>query len=241
MKIDAYFTSREVDPASLAEATVVVIDVLRATSTIVEALANGARGVYPTDSTEEAVKLAQSLGREDTLLCGERRGEKIDGFDLGNSPAEFTREAVEDKRLVMSTTNGTIAFGVAQEGARVLACAFTNLGATAAAVAGAEELVVLCAGRENQFATDDALCTGHLIDRVLQQVEGEDHDLNDAARAARALAGSREPTRAFFSSTAGGRRLIEIGLETDLSDCADVDRHDIVAELKDKVITVPGA
>lgn len=240
MRVEAYFTPAEVDPASLAGATVVVIDVLRATTSIVEALANGARGIYPTDSTEEAVKLAQTLGREDTLLCGERKGQKVEGFDLGNSPAEFSTEAVDGKWLVMSTTNGTRAFGVAEEGSRVLACAFTNLGATAGAVADVERLVVLCAGREDQFATDDALCAGHLVARVLDDLEGE-HELNDAAQAARALAGSREATPKFFSATAGGRTLIDIGLEADLEVCADVDRHRVVAELKDQAITLAGA
>ncbi len=86
-----------VDEASVEGRTAVVIDVIRATSTLVEALANGARAIFPTVSTEEAVKLASSLGREDTLLCGERKGLKIEGFDLGNSPAEFTPEVVAGK------------------------------------------------------------------------------------------------------------------------------------------------
>ena len=118
MRIDTYFTVPEVDGASLAESTVVVIDVVRSTTTIIEALANGARAIFPTESTEDAVRLAQSLGREDSILCGERKGEKVEGFDLGNSPAEFTREVVEDKKLVMSTTNGTRALAIAQEGDR---------------------------------------------------------------------------------------------------------------------------
>lgn len=240
MKIDAYFSAAEVDPAALAEATVVVIDVLRATTTVVEALANGARGIYPTASTEEAVKLAHSLGSDDTLLCGERKGEKVEGFDLGNSPREFTREAVAGKRLVMSTTNGTRAFIVGQDGARMLACAFTNLSAVARAVASDPELVVICAGRSDQFSLDDALCAGHLIDKVMDGREGE-HELNDAARAAHMLAGSRMPTRRFLQETWGGRALVEIGLGDDLDICSEVDRHDIVAEMRDQAIIRAGA
>jgi 2-phosphosulfolactate phosphatase len=239
MRIDAYFTAAEVDPAVVDGSTVVVVDVVRATTTIVEALANGARGIYPTASTEEAVKLAASLGREDTLLCGERRGRKVEGFDLGNSPREFTREAVGGKRLVMSTTNGTRAFGVGQEGVRLLACAFTNLGAVALEVAGDEGLVVLCAGREEHFAIDDALCAGHLIKRVMEAAGGT-HGLNDAALAARALAGSRKPTPAFLSQSAGGRALVAIGLGGDLDLCAEVDRHHVVAEMRDQAIILSG-
>lgn len=239
MRIDAYFTVPEVDPASIGDATVVVIDVVRATTTIIEALANGARAIFPTASTEEAVKLASSLGREDTLLCGERKGLKVEGFDLGNSPREFTAEAVKDKKLVMSTTNGTRALAVGQEGARILPCAFTNLSAVALAVSRDERLVVICAGREDRFSLDDALCTGQLIQRIMAG-EGE-HDLNDAALAARALAGSRKPTKRFLSTTAAGSNLVAIGMGDDLDICTDVDRHDIVTEMNDQAITRSGA
>jgi 2-phosphosulfolactate phosphatase len=243
MKIDTYFTLPEVDGASLSESTVVVIDVVRATTTIIEALANGARAIFPTDSTEDAVRLASSLGREDSILCGERKGEKIEGFDLGNSPAEFVREMVEDKKLVMSTTNGTRALSVAQEGKRVLPCALTNLGAVAAEVASVEHMSIICAGREDSFSLDDALCAGHLIQRILDaRAEGdEEPEMNDASRAARALAQARKPTKRFLSLAAGGRAVIEIGLEEDLAICADVDRHDIVVEMSDQQITRAGA
>lgn len=239
MRIEAYFTTNEVDPGALTDATVVVIDVIRSTTSIVEALANGARGIYPAVSTEDAVKLAQSLGREDALLCGERKGMKVEGFDLGNSPGDFTREAVEGKRLVMSTTNGTRAFSLGHESERVLACAFTNLSAVAAEVEGVEELVVLCSGREGRFSMGDALCAGHLIAEVLSESD-VDNTLNDAALAARALA-TRKPTKSFLAATLGGKTLIEIGLGADLEICADVDRHDLVAEMLDQAITLAGA
>lgn len=239
MRIDTYFTVGEVDPAAVDELTVVVVDVLRATTTLVEALANGARGIYPTASTEDAVKLAQSLGREDTLLCGERKGQKVEGFDLGNSPREFTREAVEGKRLVMSTTNGTRALAVGQHGGRLLACAFTNLSAVAGALGADGHVAIVCAGREDHFSIDDALCAGHLIRTVLGGSE-RGHALNDAARAAWALAGSRKPTRKFLEHTEGGRALVEIGLGDDLEICAQLDRHNIVAEMRDQAIVLIG-
>lgn len=239
MRIDAYFIPAEVEPAALDGSTVVVVDVVRATTTIVEALANGARGVYPTASTEDAVRLASSLGREDTLLCGERRGRKVEGFDLGNSPREFTSAAIEDKRLVMSTTNGTRALALGQEGSRLLTCAFTNLGAVASRVADEDSLVVLCAGREGRFSMDDALCAGHLILRVSERVSEATsgaHELNDAALAARALAGTCAPTAELLRTTAGGSALVAIGLEEDLELCAQVDRHRIVPEMRDRAI-----
>jgi len=239
MRVEVHFTRAEVESATLGEATAVVIDVVRATTTIVEALANGAVGIYPTASAEDAAKLAASLGREDTLLCGERRGVKVDGFDLGNSPAEFTADVVGGKKLVMSTTNGTRAITSASEAKRVLVCAFTNLGAVATAVAADDALAVLCAGQQEQFSIDDALCAGYLIRRVVEGGTGP-FELNDAARAARALAEQLTPDQTFLEEVSGGRVLAEIGLAGDLEICGEVDRHDIVPMMHDQAITLSG-
>ena len=239
MKIEVYFTTSEVEPSSFVESTAVIIDVVRATTTIVEALANGAGGIFPTSSTEDAVRLAVSLGREDALLCGERKGEKVEGFDFGNSPGEFTEEAVAGKKLVMSTTNGTRAFSAAAEADRVLACAFTNLGAVAGAVADVDALVILCAGREGYFSFEDALCAGYLIGRIVD-ARDEPPAMNDAAQATHVLAKGQEVNRAFFDGTAAGRLLADVGLADDLNVCADVDRHDIVPVMQDQTITIFG-
>jgi 2-phosphosulfolactate phosphatase len=236
MRLETYFTVPEVDPAHIDDATVVVIDVVRATTTIIEALASGAREIFPTESTEEAVRLASSLGRDDTILCGERKGAKIDGFDLGNSPREYVPEVVGGKKLVFSTTNGTRALSVAQEGARVVLCSFTNLAAVARAVAEDEHVAVLCAGQDDTFSLDDALCAGHLILRLLERL-AEEPELNDASRAAGALASVRKPSEGFLRLTAAGMSVIEIGLEEDLQLCSEVDRHDIVAEMRNQAIT----
>ncbi len=237
MTIDVYFTTKEIEPVGFQDATAVVIDVVRATTSIVEALANGARGIFPTTSTEEAVKLASSLGREDTLLCGERKGIKIEGFDLGNSPAEFTPERVRDKRLVMSTTNGTGAFVAVQEADRILACALTNLGAVARAVSGVDRLIIQCAGRQERFSLDDAVCAGYLVRRIVEE-GADDAELNDAASAALTLANGVELGPEFLANTTAGRALGHIGLGADLELCARVDLHAIVPEMQDQALTV---
>ena len=237
MKARAHFVQEAVDPAAVQSATVVVIDVVRATSSMVEALAAGASAIYPTGSTEDAVNLAQSLGREDTLLCGERRGVKIEGYDLGNSPGEYGSAVVEGKRLVMSTTNGTRVFGAVAGATRVTACALTNLSAVASAVADEDDLVVVCAGRQGGFAMEDALCAGHLLNRI-RQARGDALDLNDGGRAALLLADALVPDRDVLASTTGGRALIEIGLGEDLDRCAEIDRHTIVPIMVDNALTV---
>jgi 2-phosphosulfolactate phosphatase len=238
MTIDVFFSPAVIDEASVEGRTAVVIDVIRATSSLTEALANGARAIFPTVSTEEAVKLASSLGREDTLLCGERKGLKVEGFDLGNSPAEYTEEVVGGKQLVMTTTNGTRAF-VAVEGAeRVLAASYMNLTAVAKALEGVSNLVIACSGRENRFSLDDALCAGMLI-QSLRERRDEEMEFNDAARVVAELASDFSLDEEFLRSTAAGKALVGVGLEADLEYVADLDRHTLVPEMRERTIYVP--
>ena len=242
MRVETYLSAHEADAAQIADGTAVVIDVIRATSTIVEALASGARAVYPTLSSEEAIQLANSLGREDTLLCGEQKGLRIEGFDLGNSPGEFTSDRVSGKQLVMSTTNGTRAFLAAEGAERVLAASLLNLSAVAEAVSGAERVVFVCAGKEGRFSLDDALCAG----LILQSLAGEGDDrpssswrLDDASRSALALAKVYDVAADLLRETAAGTALVEVGLEADLERCAEVDRYRLVPEMHDRMISLP--
>lgn len=239
--VHAFLTAGSVNSAEVAGSAAVVIDVIRATSTMVTAFGHGAEAVYPTVSTEDALRLASSLGRDETLLCGERKGRKIEGFDLGNSPAEYDRETVEGKRLVMSTTNGTRAFLAAANADRILAASFLNLGAVAESVVGAvadgSPLAVICAGKEDRFSLDDAVCAGALI-REVEERTGVDLELNDSAVAARALSAEFGADEAFLRRTAAGRALVEIGLGSDLSLCARRDVYDLVPEMLDRVIRV---
>ncbi len=240
MKVQTFFSPAEVDPSAAADATAVVIDVIRATSTMVEALASGARAIYPIATTEEAIRLANSLGREDTLLCGERKGLKIEGFDLGNSPREFTPERVGGRRLVMTTTNGTRAFLAAQGARRVLALSLLNLGAVARAVAETDRLLVVCAGKEDRFSLDDALCAGVFLRQLLgPEAVAMANGLNDQSRAVLTLAETHLPDADFLRRTAAGAALVEVGLEDDLPACALRDRHDLVPEMHDRVIQLP--
>lgn len=235
MKAQVFFTTDEVDGQGLHDHTAVVIDVLRATSSIVAALAAGAQAVYPVVSTEDALKLATSMGRGDALLAGERRGLKVEGFDLGNSPRDFTAETVGGKRVVMSTTNGTRALIAAAPAARVLVASFLNLSAAAAAAASAPRLAIVCAGREGRFSLDDVLCAGLLLGRLAERL-GDALELEEGARAALALAGAFGVDEGVLADTAAGRSLADVGLAADVAWCARVDVHDLVPELRDRVI-----
>lgn len=237
MKVDVLLSAVEAEGANVAERTVLVVDVLRATSTIVEALANGARAIYPTSSAEEALKLASSLGREDTLLCGARKGLMIEGYALGNSPGEFDSERVEDKRLVMNTTNGTPAFLAVERAPRVYAGSLTNLGAVSRAIveASTDSLMIVCAGRGGRLSLEDLLCAGLILRRIAEST-AEVLETNDAARVATNLAGPVEANLEFLSNTDGGRMLDELGFRDDLMLCAEIDRHDVVPVMIERAI-----
>lgn len=238
MRLRVHFTPHEARADGVAGCTAVVVDVVRATSCIVEAVANGARAIHPAVSVEEALELRDSLGGAGPLLCGERGGVRPDGFDLGNSPAEFTAAAVAGRTLVMTTTNGTKAFAATAGASRVLAASFVNRSAVADAVRGDREVAVVCAGGEGRFSLDDAVCAGHVVRAVLQRTTAA-VALNDGAAAARDLAERHGVSAAMLAGTAAGRALVRVGLGADLALCARADRHQIVPMMYDRVITAP--
>lgn len=235
MRVEGYFSHAELEPADVQGKVVIVVDVLRATSTMAEALANGARAIYPTSGAEDAIKLATSLGREDLLLAGERKGLPIEGYDLGNSPLEFTRERIEGKRLIMNTTNGTPAFMAVLGAERVVAASFLNLTAVADAVADAERLVVVCAGRAGRFSLDDAVCAGMILGRLEERADAP-LAMDDAAAASRTLARGVSVDASFLGGTDAGRALVDVGLEADLEHCARLDHHRVVPEMHDRMV-----
>ena len=209
-----------------ARRTVVVIDVLRATSTITHALVEGARSVIPVAGVDEAARKADQLGRDAVLLCGERDAVPIRGFDLGNSPLEFTRERVAGRTLLMTTTNGTAALLAATGAQAVYVAALLNVTAVADRILTENtDTLLLCAGREGAFAAEDAACAGRiarLVRRAVPRLQG-----NDAMRAATTLA-RRPVTPAMLAATAAGTRLREIGRRDDLVFCAREDLHNVV-------------
>ena len=236
--LELYFTPSELRD-SLSGKVAAVIDVLRATTTIIEALANGARSVHPTVSVEDAVDLANRLGRSDVVLSGERHARPIEGFDLGNSPREFTAEAVSGKIVVMTTTNGTPALDVAAAADRCVVAAFANLQAAAARLAEADQpITVLCAGRGGAFSLDDGLCAGALI-RAIRARIGRALALNDTALAAVALEQHfRGRLARVFSRTAAARQIEDAGLADDIAYCLTEDRHNVVPIAAGRQITL---
>ncbi len=242
MKLDVLLTPGELTPADVADRTVVVLDVLRASTSIVEALAAGARTLYPVATIEEAIRLANTLGREEVLLAGERKALPIEGFDLGNSPAEFTRKRVAGKMIVMSTTNGTLALTAAGVGSRVVVGAWTNFRMVVEdLVRSAASPVFLCAGRDRAFGLEDAVCAGQMAAAVMKTRSDEAWELNDGAVAALALADRFADPATLFPATAAGRGILEAGLGADLTFCARRDVRKVLPVLHDRQITLQAA
>ncbi|HEY0341988.1 MAG TPA: 2-phosphosulfolactate phosphatase [Steroidobacteraceae bacterium] len=196
-----------------------MIDVIRATTTIISALAHGADGVRPVAGIDEAFAL--KAANPGALLAGERGGQPLPGFDLGNSPEEFTPERVKGRRIILTTTNGTQALAACAGARRVLAAAFVNLNAVAARL---RELgppwLIVCAGCNGEFGFDDAAVAGALAEAL-----GVDDPLVPLYRSVK-----NRLTETLLGSTAG-RELIKVGMEKDVPFCARLDLFSIVPTL----------
>lgn len=243
MRIDVQFGVQQLTQADVQGRVVAMIDVLRASTTIAVALANGARTIIPLDSSEEVATRAKQFERGSMLLAGERKMLRMDGFDLGNSPREHTREQVEGKTVLLTTTNGTHAL-LAVQGARdVVVASYVNLTAVCAmlraALRGGADITIVCAGQDRQFALEDAACAGRYVSQVVKRLHSV--ELNDAALAA-SLIDRRygDNLMRLFETAAHGRALAAAGFEEDLAACAAVDSYPVIPIYQDRQITKLG-
>jgi 2-phosphosulfolactate phosphatase len=232
-QIDVFLLPSLAEPEQLAGRTCVVIDVLRATTTIVHALAAGATQVVPSLEVDEARRLAREIGPS-AVLGGERAGGKIAGFDLGNSPAEYTRASVGGKTLVFTTTNGTRALVRCKSANRVLIGAFVNFSAICSELAAADQISLICGGTDGEVTREDALLAGALVVELTRSGPAALNDqaelAADAWRTAVRMLTDR-PLGMTLRDSRGGRNLIGIGHENDIDLAAQIDRFDIAPEL----------
>jgi 2-phosphosulfolactate phosphatase len=218
-----------IEPGALDGAIAVVVDVLRATTVMVQALASGCNAVIPCGDIEEAKAIAAKLPAGTAILGGERQGLPIPGFGLGNSPGDFTPEVCRGKTLVITTTNGTRAILASREAERVLVAAFSNLPSTVAYLRGnPEEVHIVCAGTEGRISLEDSLLAGAIVTGLPARRLGNDEaeivsrlwqsaDMDDEALRDQRLVG-------IISRGRGGRRVRQIGLQADICAAATFDR-----------------
>jgi 2-phosphosulfolactate phosphatase len=243
MQLNVYALPGLIAPGELAGGTVIIIDVLRASTTIVYALEAGATQVAPCLEVSDARELAAQLPRGEFVLGGERRGRRIEGFDLGNSPEEYTAEWVRGKTVVFTTTNGTRAMLHARQARRILIGAFVNAAAVCRQLPPDEPIHLLCAGTDGQSDAGDLLVAGMLATRI-SQAAGTGRQLNAQAIDARAdwlrrfslaQALGTEPLpperlAEALGESPGGANLVALGLDRDILAAARVDRFQGVPE-----------
>jgi 2-phosphosulfolactate phosphatase len=231
--LDVLLTLEE--PARAAErmrdTVALLVDILRATTTLTTAFANGLRSATPVLTPDEAFSLRRA--NPEFLLGGERGGLRVPGFDFGNSPTEFTPERVRDRELLFTTTNGTRLMGATTSARRAVLGCFANLDAACRRLDGEDaNVLIACAGNNRAFTIEDALFAGACVERL----EGR-FDLSDAAVACRVLwDASRERLVEAMASGAHGRRLVALGLGEDIVFCARRNTTTVVPELRDGVL-----
>jgi 2-phosphosulfolactate phosphatase len=242
MRIDVCFTPTGLSPGEVHGRSVFVIDILRATTSMCAALSHGAKAIIPVASTEEALRLAQTIGSTEVILAGEQNCVRIPGFQLGNSPLEMREAVVRGKTIIVTTSNGTKALLACQGAPSVYPSAAVNLSAAAEKAREVlntdKQVIVVCAGREGAFALDDAYCAGRLIAAILGDRKPR-RGLNDAAIACLDLVrryGTNWARPLRYSRA--GRELIKLGFGDDLREAARVDAYPVLPHFHERRVTL---
>lgn len=236
MRANVLFSPVSADELYYTGKTVIVIDVLRASTTIVTALKNGAKEIVPVATVEFGVKISGGMFGGQTLLGGERNTKKVEGFALGNSPLEYTSEIVSGKTIILYTTNGSKAIVKAKFAGNLYVCSYLNLGAVAEQlIKTGADFEILCAGKSNTFSLEDSVCAGSLIRRVMKN--NNELTLTDTARVTMSLDESfgKDPLE-MLKETEHGKLLLQNGFEDDLKYAAGVDTSDVIPYFSTNVL-----
>jgi 2-phosphosulfolactate phosphatase len=228
MKLNVFLSQIITDELFFTGKTTVVIDVLRATSTIVTAISNGAKEIVPVATIEFAVKVSGGMFGGQTLLGGERNTKKIEGFALGNSPLEYSKDVVDGKSIVFYTTNGTKAIAKARYSDNLILCSFLNISAVANHLIKLNnDIEIVCAGRNNYFSIEDSVCAGMLVTKIKNHYS--DLELNDSAKASIILYEKFSKNIPKMMRTADhAKQLLGNGFEADLDYCSKIDLLDTI-------------
>jgi len=215
---------------------VLVVDVLRASTTMITALGNGCTAIVPVADPGDALQQAGPMGSR-ALVAGERRGQTIAGFDLGNSPLEVTPARVGGRMLVFTTSNGTAALLTVRHAPAVAIAAFVNLGAASSwALGGRRDVIVLCAGERGGISLEDQVCAGLLVDRMLR--EEPRAETTETARAALEVGrGYGKAVSRLAEESPWARHLARAGRGEDVAACLVLDTTTLVPVFHvDKVV-----
>lgn len=228
------------EPDELRGGVAVVIDVLRASTTIVHALAAGAKTVIPCEEVDEARKLAANHSDGECLLGGERDGLRIEGFDLDNSPLAYTEEIVGGRTIVFTTTNGTRALARAKQAETVLIGAFVNMQAIINDIVIRRQPVhLVCAGTNGAMTCEDVLFAGAVASDLLDR--GYLTSTDETRIASRLYCSQQDSSESLFDAlcdSVGGRNLCAAGFEADIRRAAEPNLFHIVPQYNPKTNTI---
>lgn len=229
MKITIAFLPQDIIGSDLSDTVCIVLDIFRATSSIVTSMANGCKTMIPVLSIAEAQTLADEIGP--VLLAGERQSLRIDGCDFGNSPFEFCPNNVKDKTIVMTTTNGTIAIKATEGAYRTLIGSFLNAKALCSQAKSYDKnILIVCAGTDGLFSLEDTLCAGLLVQ--LLRSEGE-MIMTDSARGALLMyIAAKDKLIATAVASRNGKRLYDMDRMNDVEYCFQIDMFNVVPQYK---------
>jgi 2-phosphosulfolactate phosphatase len=218
MKVDIIISADDISESKIENKVVVVIDMFRATSVIVTALNNGCKEVIPYLTIEETLEHTNKLRREEYILGGERKAVKIEGFDLSNSPLEYIREKVENKTILMTTTNGTRTLTKSSTAKRVLIGAMINAKAVAERLIEInEDVVIINAGTNGNFSMDDYICSGYIINEMLKI--NENVILTDIAKTANMIYEAHEDILSYVKEASHYSVMKSLNLDEDIEYC----------------------
>jgi 2-phosphosulfolactate phosphatase len=237
INIEVHFTPSKLDEMILKDKNVVVIDVLRASTTIITALRNGAKEIVPVSTIEGVVKISATLFGDVTLRAGERNGKMIDGFNLGNSPLEYTTEVVKGKSIIFVTTNGSGAIVKGRHAKNLVVAGFVNLSTVVKFLKELKsDFSIICAGKENNFCIEDAVCAGRIINTLSEEAE-EELVCNDTGIAAMYLDKAvGKSLLKMLKNSEHGQYLSEIGFAADVKACAALDEMPVLPLLSGNVL-----
>ena len=234
MNLDIIPYASAIRPDLTAGKTVVVIDVLRASSVMVTALTNGARSFVPVQTVEEAKAVAARFPLEEVLLAGERDTRLIEGFHLGNSPLAYTKERVWGKTIILTTSNGTQALNSIKGAERVLIGAFLNMNALVSIIEKSKEIVLICAGTNNTFSMDDGMCAAMITDELMKKTAVTLTDF--ALTLHKAYQTEKENLRTLLTDCYHLNLLIKNGFKKDVEFCLQVNKYGVVPEMREGAI-----
>jgi 2-phosphosulfolactate phosphatase len=242
VRLDVFFTPNQVKPSDTAGRLVAIVDVLRASTTVATALGNGAKTVIPLEGADDVITRSKEFSRSGVKLAGEQKMFPIAGFDLGNSPQDFTAEAVEGKTILITTTNGTRALLGVQGARDIVIASYVNFTAVLAlmkvAASSNTDIAIICAGEEGSFTLEDAACAGRYVRAIPKRASVA---ANDAASASVLIEKKYGDNIAkVFKESTHGQALQSAGFGDDLAAAAEVDAYPVVPIWQDRQITKLG-